>query len=245
MEQMTTDNPAARTLRVLKAIDKMPSATEAKKAWGEALGVDSNDEGALLIRLGQFMSIPGEAAELMNEKFPVLKPQTTAWYRQLTSALRIQSLGGQITSFTSKYSGDSNNFLEVMDQMLALSSPPQLDKSAIADFQTSLEELINDIRNRDIEPKVEEYLVKSLRKIIKALDEYYFRGVVPVMESIEIVAGHLFTDSHFKESIDTGLGNKLFSLLGAVADGVSIAAGTPPSLWGQLGQTLGLLPQGE
>jgi len=244
MEQMTTDNPAARTLRILKVIDATHGNTDAKKAWGEALGVDSSDEGALLIKLGQFIAMPAEAAALMNEKFPALQPQTTVWHRQLTSALTRQSLSGDIASFISNYSGASNNFLEVMDQMLGLSLPPQLDKSAVADFQATLEDLINDVKSTDIDPKVQEYLVKSLRRIIAALDEYYFRGVVPVIESIEIVAGHVFTDSHFKEALGSDLGNKLFAVLGAVADGVAIATGAPPSLWSQLGQTLqGLLPQ--
>ncbi|AUF96715.1 hypothetical protein CXQ80_13155 [Pseudomonas sp. 02C 26] len=246
MEQMITDNPAARTLRVLKEIDEMHGTNDAKKAWGQALGVDSTDEGTLLIRLGQFIAMPAEAVELMNQKFPALKSQATTWHHKLMSALTRQSLSSQISTFTTNYSGSANNFLEVMDQMLALSSPPQLDQSVIADFQNTLEDLINDVKSRDLELKVKEYLVKSLRRIVSSLDDYYFSGVVPVMESIEIVAGHMFTDSQFKESLPSDLGNKLFSVLGAVADGISIATGAPPSLWNQLGQSIqALLPQGN
>lgn len=244
MEPMTTDNPAARTLRVLRLIEAMNPLIDAKKAWGEALGVDSSEEGDLLVKLGQFMGVPAEAVVLMNEKFPALKPQTTTWHRQLSSAFAKQALTSQISTFTTHYSGTANNFLEVMDQMLAISSPPQLDHEAIADFQGCLEDLIGDVKSRDIEPKVRDYLILSLRRIISALDDYYIRGVVPVMESIEIVAGHVFTDSNFKESLNSDFGNKVFAVLGAVADGLAIATGAPPSLWNQLSQTIqGFLPQ--
>lgn len=245
-EQVTTDNPAARALRVLKAIDAMNSTTDAKKAWREALGIQGNDEAELLIKLGQFIAIPAEAVELMNQKFPKLKPQTLSWHLRFINALSNQILNSHISTFTSHYNGSANHFLEVMDQMLAMHSAPELDSSAIHDFQQSLEDLIKDVASRDIELKVKEYLIKSLRKVIVALDEYYLRGVVPVIESIEIIAGHVFTDSHFKENLGSDLGNKVFSVLGAVADGVSIVSGAPPTLWSQLGQTLqGLLPQGN
>jgi hypothetical protein len=243
-EQMTTDNPAARAFRVLKAIEAMPNTTETKKAWREALGIKGNDEGPLLIGLGQFIAVTTEAVELMNDRYPPLKSQTTTWHRTFTKAMQEQVLTSHISTFTSRYSSASNDFLQVMNQMLAIDSPPEIDGLVILDFQQAISNLIKEVISSDVEIKVKEYLVKSLRKVESALDNYRFTGVVPVLESIEIVAGHMFTDSNFKKSLDADLGYKVFSTLGAVADGVSIATGAPPSLWAQLGEGLkGLLPQ--
>lgn len=241
---MDTDNPAARALRVLSQIEQLPSNMAAKDAWSRVLGVAKDDESNLLIKLGQFMQVPSEATELMNEKFPRLESQTNHWHARLYSAMTRQSLSSEISTFTRYYPSDANDFLKVMDQMLAISASPELDIEIVAEFKSSIEELIEKVLKSNTERKVQEYLVKSLRKVIAALEDYQLTGMVPVLESIEIIAGHVFTDSQFKSAMSSELGNNIFSVIGAIADSISIATGAPPTLWTQIGQTItGLIGQ--
>lgn len=241
---MDTDNPAARALRVLLQIEDLPSTMAAKEAWGRVLGVAKNDESHLLIKLGQFMQVPSEAAELMNEKFPRLERQTKNWHARLYTAMTKQSLSSEISTFTRYYPSDANDFLKVMDQMLAISAHAEIDIEIVSEFKSSIEDLITKVLQSNAEQKVQEYLVKSLRKVIVALENYQLTGMVPVLESIEIIAGHVFTDSEFKSAMSSELGNNIFSVIGAIADSISIATGAPPTLWTQIGQTItGLIGQ--
>ncbi|MNJ59593.1 hypothetical protein D3C77_552870 [compost metagenome] len=128
--------------------------------------------------------------------------------------------------------------------MIRISAPQEIDTSLIVEFRESISNLIKETLESQLEPKAKNYLVKALRKILAALDDYRLTGVVPVIESIELVAGHMFTDSQFKNSMSSDFGNKVFSVIGAMADSIAIATGAPATMWKEIGCTLkGLIEQ--
>ncbi|WP_070095963.1 hypothetical protein [Pseudomonas sp. NBRC 111139] len=241
---MTNDNPASRLLAILESIHDTPPNTPCKNAWCSALGIDDGNDSDLMIRLSQLMGTSVEAVLLMNERFPALKPQTSQWHVHLVTALTSQQLGSNINTFVNGYPRKHNDFLKVMDQMIGISAPTEIDTSLINEFRASISKLINETLESDLEDKVKNYLAKALRKILSALDDYRLTGIIPVVESIELVAGHMFTDSKFRASMNSEFGNKLFSVIGAIADSIAIATGAPTTLWKEIGNTLmGLIEQ--
>ncbi|MDY7070522.1 hypothetical protein PshuTeo2_05440 [Pseudomonas hunanensis] len=235
---MTNDNPAARMLAILQSIHDIPGNKPCKAAWSSAFRIDAGDDSSLMIRLSQLMSMSVDAVLLMNERFPALRDQTTQWHIQLITALTSQQLAGSIQTFTNGYTRKHNDFLKVIDQMIGISAPAEIDLSLINEFREGISNLINETLESQLEPKAKSYLVKALRRILAALDDYRLTGVVPVVESIELVAGHMFTDSQFKNSMSSDFGNRVFSVIGAIADSIAIATGAPATMWKEIGNTL-------
>ncbi len=235
---MKTENAALRTLRVIEKIQKISYDSKCRNAWSEVLGVARGNESELLIKLGSFMSTPAEAVSIMNERFPPLKPQTDNWYLKFSNAMIKQDLNGLINTFQSQYTRDDNAFLIVMEQMISTSSFDEVDAEKIADAKSVLTNLLEEVIQSELEEKIKRYIVKSIRKIITALDDYQIDGSVPVLESIDSMMGHSFTDRNFRESLRSPIGSKIFEVVGAVADIMSIATGAPPVPWKQIGESL-------
>ncbi|MNM73894.1 hypothetical protein D3C76_359440 [compost metagenome] len=241
---MTYDNPASRILAILGSIHGTQANTPCKNAWCSALGIEAGDDAKLVMKLSQLMGISLDAVLLMNERFPALKDQTSQWHINFVTALTSQQLNSNIQTFINGYSRKHSDFLRVMEQMIGISAPAEIDTSLIGEFRNSISNLIDETLASQLEPKAKNYLVKALRRILAALEDYQITGVVPVIESIELVAGHMFTDSHFKNSMSTDFGNKVFSVIGAIADSIAIATGAPATMWKELGSTLsGLIGQ--
>lgn len=235
---MTNDNPAARLLSILESIHDTPPNTPCKNAWCSALGINDRNDSDLMVGLSQLMGTSVEAVLLMNERFPALKPQTSQWHIHLVMALTSQQLASNIHTFINGYPRTNNDFLKVMDQMIGISAPTEIDLSIVNEFREGISSLINETLESQLEPKAKNYLVKALRRILAALDNYRLTGVVPVIESIELVAGHMFTDSQFKTSMSSDFGNRVFSVIGAMADSIAIATGAPATMWKEIGSTL-------
>lgn len=234
---MKTDNPAARVLKVLRKIEAIPASLPCKGAWSSALGTPDGDDSALLIKLGLFMAIPAEAVKIMNEKFPALQSQTDAWHDRFMLGMVNQNLSALLSTFKSHYSAGHNDFLEVMNHMIGTACYDEVPEEKISESREKLSELIESVLNSDLEDKVKIYVVKSIRRIISALEDYELTGSIPVIESIEIMAGHVFTNEQFRTSMNSDIGNKIFGVIGAIADAMAIASGAPPTLWQQIGSS--------
>lgn len=234
---MKTDNPATRILKVLRAIENCQSATLCKKAWSAALGVEDGNDSLLLIKIGTFMSAPIDAVTIMNNKFPTLASQTNAWHKKFTTAMIHQNLSAPISTFTDIYKDSCNDYLEVMSQMIGTASYEEVPEEEVLEARSTLANLIEEILKSDLEEKVKNYLVKSIRRIITALEDYELNGTIPVIESIEIMAGHVFTNEQFRTSMNSDIGNKIFGIIGAIADAMAIVSGVPPTLWKQIGSS--------
>jgi len=241
---MTYDNPASRLLAILGSIHGTQANTPCKNAWCSALGIEAGDDAKLVMKLSQLMSMSLDAVLLMNERFPALKDQTSKWHITFVTALTSQQLNSNIHTFINGYTRKHSDFLKVMEQMIGISAPAVIDASLIGEFRSSIRDLIEETLESQLESKAKHYLIKALQRILSALEDYEITGVVPVIESIELVAGHMFTDSQFKNSMSSDFGNKVFSVIGAVADSIAIATGAPATMWKELGSTLnGLIGQ--
>ncbi len=184
------------------------------------------------------MTVPMEAALIMNQQYPALKNQTDAWLKKITKAFTDINLNSTIYSFQSSYSISDSDFLKVMSEMIKIKSHEELSQAQISDAKENLINLTDEIIKSDLEDKLKNYLIKSIRRIITALEDYQLNGTVPIIESIEIMMGHTFTDKNYRSSLNTPIGEKIFSVVGAVANIVTIAAGFPSTDWVQIGQAL-------
>lgn len=235
---MKTENPATRTLRVIDTILKTPHDTPGRTAWANALGADKKNDALLHIKLGTFMSSPAEAVRIMNESFPGLNAQTSEWYIKFTEAMSTTDFNNIIGFFHSKYTVQHNKFLLVMSHMIETSSYKEANQEEVTKAKAILLDLLEDIIASNLESKVKNYIIKSLRKIITSLEDYQLNGCVPVIESIELMMGRSFTDSDFRDTLKTPIGAKIFSVLGDVANIMTVSSGMPEIPWAQIGQSV-------
>lgn len=235
---MKMENPAVRLQRVLAKIHSTRNDTPCKSAWHAAFDIANDEDGYLLQKLGEFMMMPMEAAQTMNSQFPALKEQTDAWLQQISYAFKTQNLSGHIHSFQANYTAKEGKFLDVMSEMIKIKSFDELDESLIASAKEKLQELANEVLDSKLEQKLKEYIIKAIRRIIVALEEYQLMGSVPVVESIELMMGRSFTDENFRASLATPIGAKIFNVVGAVANMVTIATGMPATDWNKISETI-------
>lgn len=108
--------------------------------------------------------------------------------------------------------------------LLESKQPATLSFEDIADYTKQITDLISDILDSPLEDKVKEYMVRSLRKIVIALEEYRLTGSIPVTNSIEQMLGHGFFDKDYANALTgTKEGSRLMNILGGLADAVTVA----------------------
>jgi hypothetical protein len=103
-----------------------------------------------------------------------------------------------------------------------------LSESELIDIHKRISDLLEDIINMSLDDDVKKYIVRYLRKMLVAIEEYNISGSTPILEALENTLGHAFVDEKYKMAIkETALGTKLISALNVVASIVTVATGLP------------------
>lgn len=230
---MQNGNPAARLLDVLNETLAVQKNIPTRQAWGQVL--KSRDNQALMYdRLAKLMLLSEETSELVNSLFPRQLRATTAWKTALDTAFTSQNMHATIDSFQNHITNTAIDHLTSAVDLIDLKNPTILNANDIADFTQKLNDLISEVLNGEFEDKVQEYLVRSLRKVIIALDEYRLSGSIPVTTSIESMLGHSFFDRDYGNALnETETGSKILTILGGIADAVTVATPIAPLLFSE------------
>jgi Mor family transcriptional regulator len=227
---MQNGNPAARLLDVLLEAQDIDRSITTRIAWAQILDTGNNPP-LLYERLSKVMTLSEEAYSLVIELFPRQARAAAAWKNALDAAFNAQNLSGQFETFFGKISTTTIDHLTAAADLLDTKTPDKLTTSKISEFISSLNELVEEVLSGDFEGKVKEYLARSIRKIVIALEEYRLGGTIPVTDSIEALLGHSFFDRDYGTALhETDTGSKILNTLGGLADAITVATPLAPYL---------------
>lgn len=233
---MPSENTAARLNSILQVIVSAKNSSSSRHVWADALKVDIDDQAKLMIGIGDTIKTASEVAELMNEKFPAIKSQTDQWLASINTAFFSQVISAHIETFKQHYPVQASYYLQMAADLLEPLSARPLNSEQLQQFKDALYQVKEDVLSSELEPKVIEYLVKALQKILTALDQYIISGSVPVVDSIELLVGHAFVDTDYGNALQTSVGQKVMNVVGLIANAMAITAGVSPDALPALGQ---------
>ncbi|MCR8932777.1 MULTISPECIES: hypothetical protein [unclassified Pseudomonas] len=227
---MENGNPAARLLDVLIEAQGLSRTITARQAWSKIL--DSGTSMALMHeRLAKVMNLSEEAFLLVNELFPRQARASQTWKTALDTGFLHQEMNGQFETFIAHLSPTAIDHLTSAADLLEFKTPNKLADTQIQNFIKTLNELIEEVLSGELEQKVREYLARSLRKVIIALEEYRLGGEIPITSSIDALLGHSAFDSEYRSAIsETTIGSKILNVLGGISDAVTVATPVVPLL---------------
>jgi len=224
-----SDNPAARLLKIIEEGKGKSPNLKCRDVWYDLLDVDNSNPALLMSRLGKVMELPEQIIYSIQEHYPNQNATHKHWSTKVNSAFMQQNLNGIWQEFSRHIDTHTIDYLSMSADLLDMKETTQLiSEPEISEIRCKIDELLIEAISIDIDPEFKKYIVKYLRKIIIAIDEYNISGVIPISETIESTFGHAFLDEKYRKNIsETDFGNKVVSVLGAVASIVTIAVGLP------------------
>ncbi|MGY2365603.1 hypothetical protein ACW9IO_23875 [Pseudomonas azotoformans] len=238
---MLNGNPAARLLDILIEARDQSRSENTLNVWGNIFKTNGNI-ALTYERLAKMMRLSEETYKVMLALFPKQSRPTSYWKSVLDKAFQQQNMLAGFHTFADNINDIAIDHLTSAVDLLDLKIPDPLSSADIDSHIEILNSLILEILEGDLELKVKEYLVRSLRSIVTALQEYRLSGKIPVTEAIEQALGHSFFDKEYFSALQTtDLGKKVLGALGDLANAVTVA--TPIVtllLTDSVRQTLGL-----
>jgi len=224
-----SDNPAARLLKILEAGKKVTASANCRLTWHELLDVAHEEPALLMYRLGKVMELTDLIIREIRDNYPNQANSHTYWSSKVNTAFMQQNLNGQWKDFIAHIDEHTISFLNMSTDLLDNKSSTQLmNENDIKDIRTKIDALLLEAIDLDLDPEFKRYIVRYLKKIITAIDEYQISGAIPISEAIEGAFGHAFVDENYRSNMsETDFGSKVVSTLGAVASIVTIAVGLP------------------
>jgi len=241
---MMIDNPAHRLWLLLTEAKTIQSDVKCKRAWATLLDVDPNSPD-LYVRLGKFMQLPQDAIEALKVEHSDELPAAHYWLTQIGQAFEKQHLHEPWQSFIGHIDGHSLNYLKVHAKLI--NGGKQLKVLELDTLMQAREELADlltaVLEDAALEIEVRQALVRNLRGLIGAIEEYKLTGSAAVFDSISVVYGQTFFDPKYRSALnaDTPIGSKLNSIVSGLANAMTVILGVAPLA--DLSQNILLLTQ--
>ncbi len=231
------ENPAARLLAILEKGQSIPSTQTCQSAWNTLLDVHATPN-IFFPRLAKVMELPNQTIELLNLLDTSHKHQNASqhWINQVNSGFISQSLNGQWATFINHIDGHTINYLAMTSEFFDMKSNIKTNDSAqeLSDIRQTLQKLLNDtLGNEELDKDIKRYLVRSLQRVIVAIDEHFISGYMPIAEAIETTIGYMVLDSKTTDKkicsafYDTGIAKEFFNALNIISAMVTLATGIP------------------
>ena len=234
---MNYDNPAARLLAILEKGKAQPGTAKCRSVWEGLLEVQG-DEALLMSRVGKVMELTQLAVEAIRDASPETGDSWSHWAIQVNAAFMVQNMHATWDTFIGNIDSHTISYLRISSSLLqARSNTKLIAGSELASVRSTLEALITEVLESSESAEVKRYLLRSIRQIVSAIDEYRLGGALPVLDAIESAVGHVVVDKEYKNFlVNTELGKRVFDTLSATANLVTVAVGLP-----QLTQAIALL----
>jgi hypothetical protein len=231
------ENQVARLLEILKKGKTIKPNTSCIEAWRTLL--ETKDQIILLPRLAKIMELPGQIIESFNSlgiNDESIKTTNSYWHGQVNSGFSNQKIDGTWDTFISQIDIHAINYLSLASGFFVMHSnvnqnlPTQELSEIKQSLQTSLDSVL---KNDELDKDIRRYLVRSLQRIILAIDEYFISGYTPIIEAIETTIGYAALDSKTDEKkfvsafYDTGVAKEFFTALNIISAMVTLATGVP------------------
>jgi len=228
---MTTDNPAGRLLSILEKGKKQLGHEQTRDAWRKILEIEGqNENDALLMsRLGKVMELPQQIITDIQTYFPRQVNSHMHWSTKVNSAFGQLNLNSQWNTFISHIDAHTMNYLSLSVDLLDTKEEVKiLSKDDLKKIRNKIDKILQDMISLELDESFKKDIVKYLRKIIIAIDEYNITGITPIVESVESTLGHIFIDPSYRDNLmNTDFGKDIRSTLGIVADIITVSLGFP------------------
>ncbi|MCK4842680.1 MAG: hypothetical protein KAT04_12490 [Methylococcales bacterium] len=226
---MRSDNPSARLFSILENGKKISSTSKCRAAWQELLNVDPSDHALLMSRLGKMMELPDQIINTVKSDFPNQLKTCNHWKSQVTKAFMTQDLNGQWATFIGQIDGHALNYLNITTELLQTTAITKLlNDEELSELRDSINKLLQETVESDIPDDIKKYVTGNLHKMLLHIDEYTITGAQPIMDSVDIMFGHAFSNDDYRNYLSgNDLGVNLVNTLTAVAATVTIVLGVP------------------
>ena len=226
---MHSDNPAARLLEILDKGTKVNQSANCRDVWHDLLDVEHEEPALLMYRLGKVMELTDLIIREIKDYYPKQADSHKYWSTRVNTAFMEQNLNGQWKGFIVHIDEHTISSLNMCTDLLNNKSSTQLmDLNEIKDIREKVNTLLLEAIDLDLDSEFKRYIVRYLKKIITAIDEYQLSGVIPISEAIEGAFGHAVIDENYRNNMaETKFGSKVVATLTAVASVVTIAIGLP------------------
>ena len=176
------------------------------------------------------MELPSIIIQALQDNYPDEPNNWEHWNKQIENAFMAQQLNSQWAGFITLIDQHSYTYLRLHAKLLQVQSKTKpLNMDVLDKTRSELNECLISLLAADIDQEVKSYLARNLRKLIAAIDEYHITGTAGIFDSIEIVMGHQWIDPKYREFIrENDLGQKITTIVGTVADAMTIVLGLPP-----------------
>jgi transcription termination factor NusB len=231
------ENPAARLLAILEKGKAIDATQPCERAWQIILDTQRSSDSLFFNRLAKVMELANQASELLenlevSERF---KNANQYWIGQINIGFRNQKLNGQWGTFINHIDERTIDSLatatEHFETKLALTQMPQ---EKLSEIKSTFQKLLDDIlTNEDLDKEIKLYLVRSLQRIIVAIDEHFISGYTPIIEAIETTIGYVALDSKTDDKkvytafYETGMAKECCTALNIISAMVTLATGIP------------------
>ncbi|WP_312409618.1 hypothetical protein [Comamonas sp.] len=227
---MQYDNPAGRLHAILTELIAFPDQSQARDAWGKVFRLPKGELGHVLAeKVARTMLLPYEAVAMLNDDHPELHDVSPSWVSRVVSGLISHNVHGTMETLKRHVTPDVLVDLRMTAAMLQKGSRRKLlSEDNLEQIRVKVSDLLAEVLNSDIDEQVKVYLVRSLRKILIAVEEYQLTGATALLENVEQMLGHAGVDAEYKSFlVDTELGKKVLDTLGVAGNLMTVAVGLP------------------
>ena len=226
---MIQDNPANRLLNILTEGKNFPTTTICKEVWKSLLDVKHGTESLLTSRLGKTMELPEQIISELHKIDETETDDYTYWTTQVNKAFMQQNLNDSWDTFINYIDLHTLRYLKISKQLISAHAKYQeITDDKLAEMREKIEELIQEVRDSDLEIDIQSYLLSALAKIHISIIEYKITGYLPVMDSIDSTIGHAVINTDFIDKVNkSSVGKKLWGTLQVLSVTIGIATGVP------------------
>ena len=231
------ENPAARLLAILEKGKSIPPEQTCHSAWNNLLDTHAAPN-TFLPRLAKVMELPNQTVELLDllDTSDRQKNVNKYWINQVNAGFINQSVNSSWATFINHIDDHTIDYLVMTSELLDAKSNINANTptQALSDIKQTLQNLLNDtLENDELDKEIKRYLVRSLQRVIVAIDEHFISGYTPIVEAIETTIGYMVLDSKtddkkvYSAFYDTGIAKEFFNALGIISTLVTLATGVP------------------
>lgn len=225
---MQYDNPAARLHEILTKGKLISGDTPCTTAWKQILKLDSDDPTLLQYKVGKVMALPIEINEIMRVLYPS-RAKVPHWEHQIRVGFLNQSLIGKWSSFISSIDNHTVEYLALLADLIeSKESLKILENEEITQLREKLLDIMDEVLSANLSLELKSSILRHLRKILEAIDDYNITGINPIIESVEATMGHAHLNGGFASFLkNEELGQKVLDFLSAASNILTVSTSLP------------------
>ena len=236
---MIRDNPAKRLLDILNEGKEKNQKSNCGAIWSNLLELDGDDgEEVLMSRLGKVMQLPELIVKELKKIEDTEENDYNHWVKQISIAFSQQNLSQNWETFIKFIDQHTITYLKMNKQLLsAQASYQEISADKLIEMREKISQLIQEVRESDLNPEIQSYLLSVLSEIHLAIIEYKITGYLPIVNGIDATVGHAVTNSYFREKVnESNVGKKVWATLQGLSVIITLVTGAPqlPNATGSL-----------